>query len=359
MHNMKRSLTQGSNTMAQNLKTLNQKLFMSGKVTPKIVESVLWNQEVGQIMFSYPKYNQNDGFGDKALSNLQCQVNTINEPLFKVAHHHNIAELVLHKPFEDLYVSIGIKKQVKTLDTFVLSRAVGTDGKDGKDGKVVALRKFLAQHGLSEHARNIEVFQQYMSSIPKEVQTDLQTLSAWQATIPGVNPKYQDLLEYNDVLSIFGSRVTVEELRALGFLHGNVFEIESTLSWLAKSFVLIRIPGSLVDLMNFVRAVYSTTAFANLPIEDIISKLITDKFVLPVDAWKPTILSIDGEIDDDLVVALYKMLFPKGNPTLIVQIPENIPPRTLEFYKNLKNVKLTFVVDPDSKNGPKLENKGY
>jgi hypothetical protein len=345
-----------------------QNLLMCGKVTPKMFEEVLTDKRFGHVVFSYPPYNRNDGYGDQALSHVASQgttVDKVNEPLFKIVHHDTIAKLILHPKFVALRASIGMKPLFKSLDEIVMARARGTDGKNGEDGKVVILRKFLkglADSGatkFAEHARNIEVYQTHMQNIPEHALVDLIAFNNWQSTIPGVNPNFREMLQYDDVLNIFGSRVTIKELADLGFLDGNVTNINNTVSWLSKSFIAIRVPGSLVDLVNGVRVCYKGTAFADLPIEDLIAKLMNDDFVLPPNSWVPDVVSVDGETDDDLVLALYKLVYPQRKLSLILQAPLNAPESILHFYKNLPNTDLKIVVDPDSSNLDKILAKGH
>jgi hypothetical protein len=358
---MQRSYTCGANVLHRQLEQLlrpQQRAFMSGKLTKAALEHLSRQDD---IYLSYPPYNQNKEVGEEVLNQLQQKVAMkINTPLYTPAHHQNLSKIVKHFMFANVCKQIGIEKPFEDrIDDVVLQRVVA------KDGKVSILRQFLEKHGHSETAKKIEEYQVAMQNIPSEALVNLKTLNDWQATM--VNPDFANRLEYDQVLSIFGKPITVQDLQELGFLKdekkslpSQIEDIRNTLSWLAKSFVIYRIPGSLVDLANFVVAIYSTTSYYHLSVEDKFQMLINNHFVVPHDAWIPTVLIGDGEVDDDLVLAL-RLLVSTQKLHYILQIPVNLPETSLKFYQNLdpEDVDLTIFKDPDSTNGPKMEAKGY
>jgi hypothetical protein len=354
-HKMQRSFTCGSETMGDRVKQIiPRRVFMSGKVTPEIIK-YLSHPKYSEILFSYPPYNQ----CDELVQGLECCVKNVKEPFYTISHHDTIAKLVLDPQFASFRRSAGMKELKREMDLTVLLRATGNDGRDGKVGKIVALREFLKLKGYKEHADCIKVYQEYMSNIPKEVTVDLKTCSEWQSTIPGIHAGFRDMLEYDDILGVFGpGRITVAKLVEMKFLNGNEPEIKSTLSWLAKTFIIIRVPGSMVDLLNFLRAIYSTTKFANLSMEELIAKIMADKFVLPDDAWVPDEVFADGEVDDDLAILL-RLLVSKRELILTLQVPLDAPSSVLVFYDQLPNTKVTKVFDSNSKNLDKILAKGY
>ncbi len=348
------------------------KVFVTGKLTPKLLTRIFLPRDATNLIkFSYPPYNQKGGLMGEIKVVTNDKEMEIDEPLFKASQHANIAKLIKHPMFVDMCQKLGIKVADGRIDRTILQKVI-EEGTNEKLGKVTALRKFMSDMAklhpdnklFSTLATNLDTYQQHLRNIPDEVQTDLETLNNWIATIPGVNANFRDLVHYDDVLSAFGpERVTLKQLQDLGFQKGEFEEIKSSLSWLSKSFVLFRINGSLVDLVNTVRALYSTTKFKSHTIEQLIAKLIKKNFVLPSDAWIPDVIIGDGEVDDDLAMAL-RLLVSKLPLVYILQKPVGLPQEKYQFYQgcaDLKELNLTLYSfeDENSKNLDKIMPKLY
>jgi hypothetical protein len=112
-------------------------------------------------------------------------------------------------------------------------------------------------------------------------------------------------------------------------------------------------------------AIYSTTEFAHLPIEDLVNKLCQDRFVLPADTWHPTYVYCDCEPDDDATLLLLLFLNSKMKRVTLrylgLQLPkDDLLEKRSAFYSRLPGIDMIQVfADEDSKNGNKIDQKGY